>query len=256
MRDIFFNGESLLEQGFALKSFPVYKTAEPELEFVGLPGCDGDDVISNFRYKNVEESIEINSIPHSVFLAENTFQLVMALKNWLVYSDGQYKEYRDSIFPGYFTKAICTSIGEIQTCGFAKLIETTLLFNRVPWWYSDLGNQPYIINELNKQISINNPEKYSSLPLIIFQGAGNVNLVINNISFSIKDISKVGNYLKIDGETGNCTDIEGNSLDTKVNFDYPPIFKSGSNTIKAVYGGGTPESALKQITIIPRWRRL
>ncbi len=256
MRDIFFNGESLLEHGFAIKSFPVYKAAEPELEFIGMPGRDGDDVVSNFRYKNVEEIIEINSIPHNVFSAENTFQLAMELKDWLIDSDGQYKEYRDSCFPGYYSKAICTSIADIQNYGFDKLIETSLSFNRVPWWYSDLGNQQYTINELNKQIIINNPEKFSSLPLIVFEGAGNVNLIINDINYSIKNLTKSNNYLKIDAETGNCTDINGKSLDTKVNFDYPPLFRKGSNTIKIAYGGSSPESALKKVIIIPRWRRL
>lgn len=255
MRDIFFNGESLLEQGFALKSFPVYKTAEPELELVGMPGHDGDDVVSNFRYKNVEETLEINSIPHSVFFLKSETEIAMELKDWLVYSDGEYREYRDSLFPGYFSKAICTSVGDIQTSGFNKLIETTLTFNRVPWWYSDLGNQQYTVSELNKQTVINNPEKHTALPTIIFEGSGNVNLTINGVSFTIKDLSKYNNYLKIDGETGNCTGVDGKSLDTRVEFNYPPILMSGPNTLEIVYSGSS-SIQFKKMSIIPHWRRL
>lgn len=255
MRDIFFDNLSLRSQGFAVSSFPVYRTAEPELEFVGMPGHDGDDVVSNVRYKNVEETIEINSIPHGVFLKRNETEIAMALKDWLVHSDGQYREYRDSLFPGYFSKAVCTSVGDIQTSGFNKLVETTLTFNRVPWWYSDLGNQQYTISELNKQTIINNPEKYTALPTIVFEGAGVVNLMINGNRFTIKDLSKHNNYLLIDGETGNCTGADGESLDSRVEFNYPPILLSGTNTIEIVYGGSSTVQ-FKRMLIIPHWRRL
>lgn len=54
---------------------------------------------------------EVNSYPYIVS-NENNAELVRAFAEWLTVWDGEYKIFRDTYNPGYFTKAICTGLSQ------------------------------------------------------------------------------------------------------------------------------------------------
>ena len=83
MRDLTYDGQSLNEKGFAVKTYPVRRIAERDMTFTSVIGRDGDVPIDNFRFKNVTETYEINSLPHRV-AAEDTQALMNELIDWLV----------------------------------------------------------------------------------------------------------------------------------------------------------------------------
>ncbi len=246
MKDLFYNGKSLNEMGFSIKTPPVRTVAERDISFSSITGRSGDIIVDNKRYKNVDmPPYEINSIPYLV-TAYDTESLARELIDWLAPNDDNYKILRDDYNPGYFCYAVCTSIGEISS-KLNKHIDTSITFNRQPFWYSDLGQETTI--STSTEFEIYNPEIYSSEPYIKINGSGTVYLTVNGTQYRSENIE---DYIEFDTEqqsvfkdTQNCSQL--------VNFDYLPIFKPGTNHIKI---GGHNGGIFSSIEIIPKWRRL
>lgn len=246
MKDLIYNGKSLNSLGFAIKTRPIYTVASRSISFQSVLGRSGDVIIDNQRYDNVEMSYSINSIPHLV-TAGSSQELAQALIDWLTPSDGEYKILRDDWHRGYFCEAICTNIGEIANNLFLGL-DTTIKFNRKPFWYSEQGQNIKIINK-EKRNYIYNPEIYNAEPLIKIYGRGNIDLVVNGDYYQLKNIDE---YIVIDSETGNATK-DGVMHNEVASFDYPPVFVSGDNSVKIIPWAG---ATFTKAEIIPRWRRL
>lgn len=248
MKDLIYNGRSLNELGFAIKTKPIYTVASRSMNFQSILGRSGDVIVDDKRYNNVEMTYSINSIPHLV-AAESNQELVHSLIDWLAPSDGDYKILRDDWNSGYFCKAVCTNISEITQKLFLGL-DTTIKFNRMPFWYSDIGQIPKVIEGVNKKCTLYNPEIYEAEPLITIYGSGNIDLIINNNYFHFIDVD---GSVTIDSETGNATK-DGIMHNEVTSFDYPPVFKVGENYVRTVSAAG--QSTITKVEILPRWRRL
>lgn len=252
MKDLIYNGQSLNSLGFAIKTRPIYTVASRSINFQSVLGRSGDVIVDNQRYENVEMSYQINSIPHRV-VANSSQELVHALIDWLSPLDGEYKILRDDWNSGYFCKAICTNIGEIANNLFLGL-DTTIKFNRTPFWYSDLGQKTVAFNSsgaTRNNFRIYNPEIYQSEPLIKIYGKGNIDLIINNdnIYYHLKNVD---DYIVIDCETGNATK-DGVMHNEVTGFDYPPVFYRGENVVSVLKTAG---ATFSKAEITPNWRRL
>jgi phage-related protein len=249
MNDLIYNGQSLNELGFAIKTRPTYSVAKRSFSFKSVLGHSGDVIVDNQRYENVEMSYQINSIPHLVG-AGNSFRLVQELIDWLSPFDGEYKILKDSWNEGYFCEAICTNISEVANNLFLGL-DTTITFNRKPYWFSDLGNEKIDINSVKKIYTLLNPEIYTSEPLIKIYGKGDISLSYNNNSYYI--FSGIDEFIELDCESGNVSK-NGISYNKNVNFNYPPVFSKGENTI--IFYENNKSSSFEKAEITPRWRRL
>lgn len=252
MKNLYYNGESLLEKGLAIKNYPIYNVAQRDLSFNSVVARSGDIIVDNKRYKNVETTYAINAIPYLV-TAETSYGIVRELTDWLMPTDGDYKILRDDYNPGYFCKAICTEIGEILN-PFAKVIDTTLTFNREPFWYSDLGQKKRIFSGSGKNFKLDNPEKYTSEPLIRVYGTGIVTLSINGVDYNINIPGAYG-YIDLDTELQSAF-IKALNYNKNIDCDYMPTLIPGENIIRGIpYLGGSSYN-FEKVEIIPRWRRL
>ncbi len=246
MKDLIYNGKSLNEMGFSIKTPPARTVAERDISFSSITGRSGDIIVDNKRYKNVDmPPYEINSIPYLV-TAEDTESLARELIDWLAPNDDNYKILRDDYNPGYFCYAVCTSIGEISS-KLNKHIDTSITFNRQPFWYSDLGQKKFTTTKT--EFELNNPEIYTAEPYIKINGSGTIALSVNGISYQARNVV---DYIEYDTaqqsvfkDTQNCSSL--------VNFDYLPIFKPGTNNILIHPKNG---AVFSSIEIIPKWRRL
>ena len=252
MNNLSYNGQSLNEKGFAIKTYPKYKIAERDIDFESIIGLNGDVITDNMRFKNVEMTYEINSIPY-LTPYKNPQDVIRDLANWLV-SDGKYKILRDDYNEGYFCKAVCTSIGEISNV-LSKYIDTVLTFSREPFWYSDEGQKirTFIRGDF---FDILNPEQFTSEPLITIYGNGTFKLIVNGNIYEVTIPSSVKS-ITLDTERQSAflgdrfSSQNGNKY---ISFDYMPIFIPGTNTIKLI----STDSAytFEKMEITPRWRRL
>lgn len=251
MNDLIYDGQSLNSKGFAIKTYPIHKVAERDITFVSTASRDGDVIVDNMRYKNVEMSYQVNSIPHLTTLGQSA--LIRDFIEWLTPKNGEYKIFRDDFNKGYFCKAICTSIGEISN-NLSKYIDTTLTFIRTPFWYSDSGENKFTITQADTYYEVNNPEAYASQPTIKIYGLGELTLIINSKEYTVS-IPKNYGYIELDTE--NQSAHVGNiSYDKNTFFDYFPTLKPGVNFIKCVPYQNSTSAKLNQIELIPHWRRL
>lgn len=248
MNDLNFNGQSLNEKGFAIKTYPKYKIAERDISFEAITGLSGDVITDNMRFKNVEMTYEINSIPYLTPF-ENPQDVIRDLANWLTSYDGKYKILSDDYNKGYFCKAICTSIGEITNV-YSKYIDTVLTFNREPFWYSDKGQEK--ITRTETEFEIRNPESFQSEPLIRIYGKHALILNVNGKDYKF-NIPTGNPYIDLDTEMQSAF-CNKNNLNNDVYFDYMPTLKPGVNNI--LISLNSDSSNYEKTEIIPRWRRL
>lgn len=250
MNNLSYNGQSLNEKGFAIKTYPKYKIAERDIEFESIAGLSGDVITDNMRFKNVEMTYEINSIPY-LTPYKNPQDVIRDLANWLI-SDGKYKILRDDYNKGYFCKAVCTSIGEISNV-LSQYIDTILTFSRQPFWYSDKGQEKISFTNEKSTFEILNPELFTSEPLIRIYGKSSLKLTING---SLYDITIPASVKFIDLDTELQSAFSGGlNCNKYVDFDYMPTFIPGKNII-SIAKGANSDASFEKMEITPRWRRL
>ena len=254
MNDIIYNGQSLRDLGYAVKTFPVHTVAERDMEFSSIIGRSGDIIVDNKRFHNVDMNYEINMI--DIDRLQNTDVNERRLIDWLMAGDAEYKIFEDSTVPGYFCKAICKNIGEIARNGLNGYIDTAISFNRQPFWYSKIGQKKLTFSASKTEQTIINPEKFISEPYfkITTDGTsvGETSLIVNGEPYTFETIT---DYIEIDSEKYNV--FKGNvDYNVHAKFNYMPFFKPGVNTFAVEAKSSAMQKHILSVEIIPRWRRL
>ena len=126
-----YNGTDLRTIGFFIATPPKYQIAKRNFDFTSVYGKNGAVITDNGVFDNVEMQFEVNSYPYIV-PNESNAELVRAFAEWLTVWDGEYKIFRDTYNPGYFSKAICTGVETIEEVA-PLCLSTTINFSRVPF---------------------------------------------------------------------------------------------------------------------------
>lgn len=249
MNDLIYNGTSLRKLGFAVSHFPVHSVAQRDLEFKSVYGRSGDVIVDNQRFKNVDmPPYEINT--YALDLLQNKELLERRLIDWLMGGDGSYKVLEDSTKPGYFTRAVCTEIGELTTNNLNGYLATSVRFNREPFWYLKSGQVPVEWTGTSPQV-IENPEPYTAFPVITIEGEGYMILTVNGTDFNIT-LTQNNPRIVLDCENMHAYNSNG-SMDGYFSGDYFPVLRVGTNHLRV----WTERSAtIGACSLIPRWRRL
>lgn len=249
MNDLIYNGTSLRKLGFAVSHFPVHSVAQRDLEFKSVYGRSGDVIVDNQRFKNVDmPPYEINT--YALDLLQNKELLERRLIDWLMGGDGSYKVLEDSTKPGYFTRAVCTEIGELTTNNLNGYLATSVRFNREPFWYLKSGQVPVEWTGTSPQI-IENPEPYTALPIITISGSGYMILSVNGVDYNIR-LTEAIPSITLDCETMHAY-CGSTDADSYISSDYFPSLRTGTNHIRVWTNRGATIGAC---SLIPRWRRL
>lgn len=228
-----FKDKSSLELGLYILEKSNIKGAERDIEYQSVPGRDGDLVIDNGRYKNVNISYKLEMLASS----DTEFSSnVKMLKNTLLSESGYFYLW-DTYDPYYFRKASYT--GGLEMDQENRKNTCSISFNCKPYRYSPTGQNKITLTASGH---INNTEYISSLPYIKITGSGNITLAINDDDFVF---TAVDGYIEIDSETMNVykDTISQNQKMTGGNF---PKLTSGANYI--AWSG-----AVTSVEIIPRW---
>lgn len=220
----------------------VFDRAERDLSFVSVAGRNGDIVIDNGGYKNLDITYELTLLSsqfNEISENENFFYSLEDMKRTLTEDGGYYNLY-DSYTPNYYRKA-CLIKGLSVEQPHWSVGKFSLKFNCKPFKYRVDGDEIKTIATRTTQIY--NPEIYESLPYFKIYGDGDLSLVING---SIYDFENVSGYIECDSEMMNVYKGTVNK-----NFDFSsskfPKLSSGSNTID--WSGD-----VSRIDVKPRWR--
>lgn len=228
-----FKNKSSLELDLYILEKSNVKGAERDIEFQSVPGRDGDLIIDNGRYKNVNVSYKLEMLTTSdaEFLSN-----VKILKNTLLSESGYFYLW-DTYDPYYFRKASFT--GEVEINQDNRKNTCDISFNCKPYKYLLTGQNKITLTASGYT---NNTEYISSLPYIKITGSGNITLSINDDDFVF---TAVDEYIEIDSETMNVykDTVSQNQKMTGSNF---PKLASGANYI-------TWSGTVTSVEIIPRW---
>ncbi len=225
-----------LDENLYIQKKNTYAGAQRDVSFISVPGRDGDLIVDNKRFKNVD-------IFYKVAVLEGIYgvpEIAHRVKSWLCSEPG-YFELIDSYNPDYYRLAAYADTfnleQELKCWG-----TSTIKFNCKPYRYRLDGKQPI---ELSAASTIQNPEAFASKPYIKINGSGNISLSINGELYAFRDVD---GYIEVDSETMNA--YKGTtSQNSKMYTSTFPELKKGANSILWI---GTVSS----VEIIPRWRCL
>lgn len=236
-----FNGKnSFSDFGLIMTSAPEFQVPQRVYETININGRNGVVLNDNQHYNNVD-------IIYHIALYDNKFSDVQTFMNelayWLQGSPG-YHELSDSYYPDYYRLAYVSASVSMKKTGVGDVLTGDITFNSKPFKYLTFGKNPITIDTPTTSTIIANPENHFSEPKITIYGSGNVNIYINNTTYSIKNVE---DYITIDSElimAYKDNELQNNKI--AFNPNGFPRFESGKNAIIS-------SSECTKIEIIPRW---
>ena len=232
---ITFNSHNSLDYGLYVKNKDTFKSPRRDIEYISVPGRNGDLIVDNGRYENVEITYDLAFVNDTT---DDFDDAVKTIKNWLYTPQGYFK-LSDSYDSSYYRMASLSSGVDLkqQLNDFGNL---SITFNCKPFKYAFIGDGKITITAASG--SVLNPEIYSSLPYMKITGSGACGVVINNKAYTF---SSVDEYVEIDSEMMSVfkgSTLKNNTFTTN-SF---PVLKAGVNTIAL-------SNTITKLEIIPRW---
>lgn len=240
MNSFTYNGVNSLDMGLRIENKNVFSAPKYEMVFQSIPGRDGDIILPNGRYQNVQ-------LTYSVFLPAKTLtelqEKLTAVKAWLFTEPDRYHELRDTYDTKTFRKAVINTQLDI-TDQLNKIGVFTISFSCLPYKYLNSGFDP--INIQNSPYTLTNPTVFTAKPQIRVNGNGEGRLFINgSLRQTPLDFVNLDGYIELDCEQMSVSkgtqpmndQVEGNSF---------PVLYPGANSI--IFSGG-----ITSVTFIPRW---
>ena len=207
----------------------TFDSPERDVELVSVPGRNGDLVIDNGRFNNIE-------VEYDCFISKDFADNIHALRSYLGSLTG-YKKLEDTYHPEVYRLALFTSGVKVKPTTRNLAGEFTLTFNCKPQRFLKSGERAITFTTNG---AIRNPTLHGALPLIRAYGTGT--LTIGGITITI---TSANGYTDIDCELQEAfkgsTNCNGNiTLD---DGEFPKLV-SGSNNVNMT---------VSRLDIIPRW---
>lgn len=229
VNSITFNGINSLAYKLYVSGDQAFNSAEKDYEKVSVPGMNGDLLIFNKRYKNV-------NAPYRAILFEDYATNAALVRAWLMSAEG-YRRLEDTYNPEYYRMAAFQGPIDFDT----KLLEageTTLIFDCKPERWLKTGE---VSKTYNSNGTIINPTLFNAKPLIRVYGSGTIKIGIGTLTIQEAGTS----YIDIDCSIQDC--YEGTiNKNNKVSIVKWPELIPGSNGIELGVG-------ITKVEIIPRW---
>lgn len=229
MRNFYIDGTSSATYNIYASGENAYNAAERNVESISIPGRNGDLLIDNGTFKNIDVKYPC-VIPYG-FSAN-------AIRSWLMSNAGGYHKITDDYDASHYRMGRYK--GEIEFAPMyanqaAALVDIT--FDCKPQRFLTSGDTESRVYSGN---TVNNPTAFPAKPIIRVSGARNgAVLTING-----KSISFVGDTTgSIDCETENAY---GGALNSNIRCAEFPTLTAGSNSVS---WSGT----ISSVYITPRW---
>lgn len=232
-----FNGKSTKDLGLVIQTPPTYNFPERDLSMVHVPGRNGDLIIDNNCYKNVERSYTIGKgfKPNTNYSANSA-----DLLSWLTSANGQYVRLTDTYDPDVYRMAMFNMAGSTTNI-WDEALSCTISFKCKPQRYLLSGENLYTYDP---NLMVENPTTYTSLPDITLHNVGsagelgkilmlsilNENEVVSNLTISYY----TGNDITVSSEKQTAVDENQNNVGEYVGLNGKPFpqFKAGMTSIE------------------------
>ena len=158
--------------GLRIESKNVFSAPEYDVTFQSIPGRNGDLILPNGRYPNVQ-------VTYSVFLPAKSIaelaEKITKVKAWLYGEQNAYHTLSDSYDTLYTRKAVYSGSLDIED-QLNRIGVFTVSFSCRPFRYSVAGADPITLTQSGSTVT--NPESFESLPILTLTGEGTVTLTI------------------------------------------------------------------------------
>lgn len=211
---------------------------ERDVEFVSVAGRNGDLLLDNNRYKNVD-------IPFNLFIREDFKYNYTQLMNFIHSQEG-YVRIETTTEPDVFRLGKLVSVVTPNTGAFLHYGSFTLVFNCKPQKYLKSGED---VIKLYDGDEIQNPTLQTAKPLLLLYGAGKIMFYdgYGAESITLADVGQIG-ATYVDCETENAY-LGNTNMNPYVTIaEGFPTFKEGITEISI--------SGFAYVECFPRWWRL
>lgn len=235
------NGTHSSELNSLIQYRPEIQTPVRKVQMKPVPGVDGDYIFDEEAYENTLFSLEL-------FTKGTSEEEVNDLRDFITYTfdSGDYIDFVPYWDPDMTYQVKTTNGPNYTPDGLVPL----LLNYRV-----ELSARPYkeqtesVVKDATQQLTIDNPSYYDTEPIITLFGTGNMNLIVNGITYPFQDIDT---DIIVDSQIESAYRMLSGLPDSRNNRMYTmdfPVLKPGSNTI-SVTGNAT------SFKVETRWRKL
>ena len=227
-----FAGESSLDYGIGISGSGTYNKPPKRVETQSVPGRNGDLVIEDGSYENLEYTFP-------AYIVEDLPVRIDGLAAMLLSAKG-YQRIEDTYHPEHFRMGVYTKGLDIETGTLNAYGRFDITFNVKPQKFLLSGEHETAFTDNG---IITNPTRFASKPLIRVYGTGV--LGINSESVTITDADE---YTDLD-----C-DAEEAYKDSYVNNCNGNVILSGSNYPRLTAGDNHISlDGITKVVIIPRW---
>ena len=228
------------DMGIRIESKNVFSGPEYEMDFLSIPGRDGDLIADGGRFPNIQ-------VTYTVFIPAKTpselANKITAVKNWLYSGLNSYHTLSDTYDTAFFRYGVFAGKLDIED-ELTRIGLCTISFSCRPFRYTEVGTASITLSASGDVVS--NPYPFSSKPYLRIEGDGEGTLTIQsetvNTTWNFTDIDE---YVEVDSEQMNFYKDTELKNDTVSGSGFPLLYP-GENTIS--YSGG-----ITAVTVIPRW---
>lgn len=227
------------DMGLRIESKNVFSGPEYEVDFLSIPGRDGDLIADGGRFPNVQ-------VTYSVFIPAKTIselsQKITAVKAWLYSGLNSYHTLSDTYDTAFFRHAVFAGKLDIED-ELNRIGIFTISFSCKPFRYDAAGTESVTL--ATGEVLLN-PYPFTSKPILRIEGSGKGTLTIQSEgSNAIWNFTSIDGYVEADSEQMNFYKDAEPKNDT-VSGDGFPLLYPGENTVS--FSG-----SITAVTVTPRW---
>lgn len=225
--------------GLRIESKNVFSGPEYEVDFLSIPGRDGDLIAGSGRFPNVQ-------VTYSVFIPAKTVselsQKITAVKAWLYSGLNSYHTLSDTYDTAFFRHAVFAGKLDIED-ELNRVGIFTISFSCKPFRYDAAGTESVTLATGEVML---NPYPFTSKPILRIEGSGKGTLTIQSEGINATwNFTSIDGYVEADSEQMNFYKDAEPKNDT-VSGDGFPLLYPGETTLS--FSGG-----ITAVTVIPRW---
>ena len=231
MHIFLYNVTSSQDVVLILSGEDTWKKSMPDVERMQIPGRNGDLILSNHRYNNVE-------LTYHVGIKRNFSQNFTAFMNFLLREPG-YHRLEDSYHPEYYRMAVLDKEISPKLAFQNYSWSFDLVFSCMPQQYLKSGER---LQVLTGSGTVFNPTMYDAKPLLRIYGRGKVTVGDEQVTVTEND-----SFIDLDCELEDAfrDTVNLNGCIELTSGDFP-VLKPGSTSI--TFGSG-----ITKVELIPRW---
>lgn len=190
-----FNGESSLDYGVYIGGQGTYNAPQRDVKKVSIPGRNGDLILDNGRFLNIQVS-------YPIVVMDEFRDKTDAIRAWLS-KPVTYARLEDTYHPDEYRMAMLTGGIQFETSAFNKTGKAVVTFDCKPERFLKSGEIPVMIFPGD---TVQNPTRFESKPLIhvTIEQSGNKSgtVTIGNQTITLTNISE--GYVDIDCALMDC----------------------------------------------------